>query len=127
MRSWLWWTAPLLLALATLACSDDESINPGETGPTGNAINRDAILGSIEDVRALITDNAESLDPMIIGDVDYSDGRLRVVLAESQNDLDTSGLQSTCREIMDAIALSDIAITVEKANGADSVECGTTS
>jgi hypothetical protein len=60
---------------------------------------------------------------MTIGDVDYADGELKVVLAESQDGLDTAGLQSACDSISRSVSLPDLTVVVEKANGSDSVEC----
>jgi hypothetical protein len=112
-----------LLAITMVACSDDDS--GGATvasGSTGNAINR-AILGSVDDVRAVIQDNASSLDPNVIKDVDYDNKQLKVTLADSQNDLDIDGLKSTCDQVSKAIALPDLHLVVEKANGSESAEC----
>ena len=118
-----WLMLPLVLGVTLIACNEDDTINPSATGPTGDVIDRGAILSNVEDVRALIEDNAESLDPMVVEDVDYSDERLRVTLAESQNNLDVSGLESMCEDVSRAIALPDMTVVVEKADGSESTEC----
>lgn len=122
----------LSLILLFTACSDDDDgDNAGSIPSTANtavagvsgAVDTEAILGNVEDVRAMIERNAPDLDPNIVDDVDFSDGALTVTLADSQDGLDTSGLQDACNKIKDAIALPDLSVTVEKANGSDTVEC----
>jgi fructose-specific component phosphotransferase system IIB-like protein len=112
-----------LLALGMVACSDDDSGGTVASGSTGNAINREAILSSVDDVRALIKDNASSLDPQVIDDVDYDNNELKVTLGDSQNDLDLDGLKSMCGQVSNAIALPDLHLVVEKADGSESAEC----
>ena len=135
----------ILLGASLVACSDDDDANgtsaaTGSASPapsatvaaatgtsgtasTGDGIDRAEILGSLDDVKALIRDNASSLDPEMIGDVSYTDGELHVTLAESQDDIDTSKLNSACDQISKAISLPDMKLVVEKADGSDSVEC----
>ena len=110
----------VLLAFFVAACGNDDDDNAA-TG--GDPIDRGAILGSLEDVRSLIEENASGLDPVLIQDVSYEDNTLRVTLAESQDDLDTAGLEDMCNRVSDAIDLTDLSVTVEKADGSDSVEC----
>jgi hypothetical protein len=124
MRHRLAWLLLLpLLAGFVLACSDDGSIDTDAAGPTGDVINQEALLDNLEDVRALIEDNADSLDPMVVENVDYNDGRLEVALAESQNDVDVEELESICGDISSSIALPDLTVVVEKADGSESAEC----
>ncbi len=77
-------------SVATVAAATGTS----GTASTGDGIDRAEILGSLEDVKALIRDNAPSLDP-------ETDRRrlttrtvsCKVTLAESQDDIDTSKLE----------------------------------
>ncbi len=115
--------AVALLAVGMVACSSDDSTDANASITSGSGINRDAILGSVSDVRALIKDNASSLDPQVIGDVSYSNDQLRVTLADSQNDLDLDRLKSMCTDVSNAIALPNLHLVVEKADGSDSAEC----
>ena len=133
------WTRILLVPCAltalilTVACSDDDNGDTGANIPSAantavavatTGVDTDAILGNVDDVRALIERNAPDLDPELVEDVDFADGALTVTLAASQDGLDTSGLEDACNQITGAIALPDLSVTVEKADGSDSVECG---
>lgn len=113
---------PAILGLASLACSEGESIDPNGS-PTGDVINRDVLLNNVEDVRAMIADNAPSLDAEMVGDVSYEDGRLRVVLAESLPGASLPDVDSVCGEISNAIALPGLSVEVESADGSESARC----
>jgi hypothetical protein len=110
----------LVFSIAACADSDDGDL---VAIPTGEAIDRDAILDSVEDVRALVRDNVASLDPMMIDDVDYSDDELKVTLAAGEDGLDSAAMQSVCDDISEALALIDLKLTVEKADGSSDVSC----
>lgn len=121
-KRWFLVLLPALAVAGLAGCSDEDTIDAGSS-LTEDPINREAILGNLDDVRSLVEQNASGLDPMTIGDVDYADGELKVVLAESQDGLDTAGLQSACDSISRSVSLPDLTVVVEKANGSDSVEC----
>jgi hypothetical protein len=113
---------PAILGIVLVACSDGESID-SNLAPTGDAINREVLLNNLDDVRAMIADNARSLDPEMIGEVDYTDGRLRVVLAEPLGDINLPEVNSACSEISDAIGLPGLSVVVETADGSERAQC----
>jgi hypothetical protein len=121
-KRWFLVLLPALAVAGLAGCSDEDTIDAGSS-LTEDPINREAILGNLDDVRSLVEQNASGMDPMTIGDVDYADGELKVVLAESQDGLDSAGLQSACDSISRSVSLPDLTVVVEKANGSDSVEC----
>lgn len=112
-----------LVFLLVFACSDDDGDNQ-PAGTTTGAVDTGEILGSVDDVRALVRRNATDLDPEMVEDVAFTDGRLTVTLAESQGGLDTSALADACRQIAEAIALPDLSVTVEMADGSQTADCG---
>lgn len=112
-------------ALLVAACEDDQTVDGlgsnATEGDTTAGVNVDAILGDVQEVRLLLEQASSAFSPAVIEDTTYSDGQLTVVVTEEVDGLDQA--QTLCEDLSEAIAATDVHITVQDQAGSVLAEC----
>lgn len=122
--------AVLGLSAGLVACDDQEggatAVATGTPG-LGTGIDRETILGEVEQVRAMFAQSS-MLDAQILEDVTYEDGRLRVILGADATGADTTAdavaqAEQVCDDLARAMQLPDLQISVHSPGGEELAAC----
>jgi len=124
--------AIVLMALPVLlvACDttdDDDPLDLGTGGgastaeATSTAIDRAAILGSVQEVQTFLEDASSRFDAGVISDVDYAGDTLSVTVTEDVAVLEDA--QELCTDLADSVAAADLSIIVRNGTGAELAAC----
>lgn len=126
--------AVLGLSAGLVACDDEEggatAVATGTPG-LGTGIDRETILGEVEQVRAMFAQSS-MLDAQILEDVTYEDGRLRVILGADATGADTTAnttadavaqAEQVCDDLARAMQLPDLQISVHSPGGEELAAC----
>jgi hypothetical protein len=117
--------AVLLLTAVLVGCdadSDGDVLEGTSTVGAGTmAIDRDAILNELDDVRAFLEDDVSSFAPEVITDVEFEGSELTVTVGP-----DIAGVEDAeafCDDLAGAIEIADITITVVGEAGDQLAQC----
>jgi hypothetical protein len=117
-----------VLPMFMLGCSDDSGdgsaasagADPTSTAETSDPLDKDALLNSLDDVRAMIVDADITAN---IEDVEYDAGTLTVTLSGLEDASDPAAMKNRCDDIGSAVALPDLRIVLQTPGGVIVAEC----
>jgi hypothetical protein len=87
----------------------------------GDALNQDAILNEVEEVRRLFMQGSTGFAPAVISNVAFEGGTLTVTVTEEIVGLEDA--QAFCQDLSTSIAAANVGIVVVDAGGARLAEC----
>ncbi len=97
------------------------SMGSDSTDGSSGAIDRQAILGNLAEVQAMLEDTASRFDDQVITDVDFANNRLTVTASEEVQELEDA--QELCQDLSEAVAAVDLTIIVRNETGAELAAC----
>ena len=96
------------------------SMDSDGTGSSGG-IDREAILGNLSEVQAMLGDTASRFDNQVITDAEFANNRLTITASQEVQELEDA--QELCQDLAGAVAAADLTIIVRNETGAELAAC----
>ena len=113
-------------AIGFVACdeADDSPVaSLGVETTAFEAIDREAILNEVDEVRTMLMESGSTIPADSIRDVQFSDRTLRITTSGQLAGLPEA--EALCRDVHSALEMSDVAVEVVDASGVLVTSCGT--